>query len=223
MTLDVAGLAGVAALPLVARVWLRHCYLPPVGDPDPLWHDPASPSRWQTAGGTVYVGDSPETVWAEMCRNDAATIAAADPTGGVGLNPATFGVYAPQPVGLPVPARALYAVDVALAVVADLASAEGQQALQACGVADPATELVADGYGPCPGIAEAGNALGWQAVRAPSAAAPSGVALAIFAGAWPPPGAWRLEILRARPKIATAWQTRYRVGQRPAWLGSPPP
>ena len=219
MSLDVAGLANVAVGPLVAQVWLRHCYIPAAGDPDPLWHNPAAPSRWKTAGGTVYVGDSADTVWAEMCRNSAPLIEAADPTGGIGLNPASFAFYAPQVLGVPVPARALYSVQVVLDAVADLADPDNQKVLQQeCGIANAVTELVVDDYGPCPQLAEAGHMMGWQAVRAPSAAREGGIALAIFAGSWPNPADWVLEEAHARPKIGVAWLTRYKAGERPAWL-----
>ena len=116
----------------------------------------------------------------------------------------------------------MFSVDVAFAHVADFTDPAGQAALQAAGVANPAVDLLDDGYEPCPQIAKAGHALGWQAVRARSAALVGGVTLSIFHGAWPAAAAWNLEELSARPSVGTAYLTRYRAGERPAWLGPPP-
>jgi hypothetical protein len=218
----VGALADVPVGPRAIRVYLRHCFLPPTGAPDPLWVNAAVASRWHTHEGTLYVAEDAETIWAELCRNTAARVAAADPTGGVGLNLANLAFYGPQPLRPPVDARALFSVDVAFDHVADFTGSAGQAALQTAGVADPAVDLLDDGYGPCPQIAKAGHAMGWQAVRAPSAALAGGVTLSIFDGAWPAATAWKLEELSARPSVSTAYLSRYRASERPAWLGPPP-
>jgi hypothetical protein len=217
----VGALADVPVGPHAIRVYLRHCYLPAAGDPDPLWINAAVLSRWHTHEGTLYVAEEAETVWAELCRNTPDRVQAADPTGGVGLNPANFPFYGPQALRPPVDARALFSVDIAFGQVADFTGPEAQAALQAAGVADPATELLEDGYGPCPHIAKAGRALGWEAVRASSAARLGGITMSIFDGAWPEAATWTLEEPAARPSVGVAYLTRYRAGERPAWLGPP--
>ena len=157
-----AALAAVPAGPRVVRVYLRHCFIPAVGNPDPLWVNPAVDSRWWTPRGSLYVAEEPDTVMAEHCRNSAAGVQAADPTGGVGLNERNFGYYAGQPVGDPLPARAQ------------------------------------------------------------SAANPDGAALAILHDAFPAPERWHIEAAATRPSVRTAYLTRYREGERPAWLAAAP-
>jgi hypothetical protein len=61
-------------------------------------------------------------VMAEHCRNSAEEVRAADPTGGVGVNAGNFAFYAGQPVGEPLPARALFSVRVTFDPHADLRS-----------------------------------------------------------------------------------------------------
>ena len=213
---DEATLAAVPAGPRVLRVYLRQCYIPPAGDPDPLWVKPDAASRWRTASGTLYVAEDADTVMAEHCRNNADLVAAADPTGTVGLNEHNLAFYAARPVGAPLLARALYEVDVAFARLADLRSPLALDVLRAHGII--AQDLLADDYGPCPAIAQVGERLGWQAIRAASAAKPDGTTLAIFRGAFPPRSAWRLLMPTARASVRTAYLTRYRAGERPAWL-----
>ena len=220
MTLDVAGLVDLPTGPLAITVYLRQCFLPTDGSaPDPLRTNPMVSSRWQTEEGTLYVAGDEITVWAEQCRNAAASVQEADPTGGVGLNAGNMAFYAPQQLADPVATRALYSVDVTLDQVADVTDVDVQDALRAAGVDDPGTDLIADDFGTCPQIAVAGANLGWQAVRAPSAARVGGIALAIFHHAWPPREDWNIKEPSARPTIAIAYLTRYRAGQRPPWLG----
>jgi hypothetical protein len=222
VTLDPAGLVNIPTGPLATQVWLRHCFLPSAGDPDPLWVKARQPSRWQTDEGTVYLAADEVTVWAEYCRNDHARIASADPTGGVGVNRGSFAYYADQVLNPPVQARAIFSVPVHLERVADLTTAPAQQALRVAGVDNPSLDLLADDFGPCQDIAKAGVKLGWQAVRAPSAARVGGAALAIFHSDRPPAGDWVLQQRAARPIVAVAYLTRYHTGQRPAWLGPAP-
>jgi hypothetical protein len=79
-----------------------------------------------------------------------------------------------------------------------------------------------DDYGPCPTITRAGEQLGWQAIRARSAANPDGTALAIFHDAFPPRGRWHVDTDATRPSVRTAYLTRYRAGERPAWPDTTP-
>lgn len=216
--LAAADIAAIPVGPLTVRVYLRHCFLPAGADPDPLWVNAAVPSRWWTPAGTLYVAEDTTTVMAEHCRNNAVAVADADPTGGVGLTAANFGFYAPRAVGPPLDARAVYSVEVAFDRLADLRSPAALDALAELGIATD--DLLADDYGPCPALAQAGEQAGWQAVRAPSAANPEGVAVAIFEAARPGRTLWKPELDAARPSVRTAYLTRYRVGERPAWLAS---
>lgn len=204
--------------PLATRIYLRHCHIPPPPeDPDPLWINAAAPSRWQSPGGTLYVAEDDETVMAEYCRNTAHVLKAADPTGGVGLNPHNFAHFASQPVGDPLPARAVFSVEIELDRVADIRGADAQEALRVKGIQPD--DLLADDYGPCPALAQVGEGLGWQAVRAQSAANTRGTALAVFHGSHPAAPIWRVELEAGRPSVRIAYLTRYKAGERPLWLG----
>jgi hypothetical protein len=201
------------------RVYLRHCYIPSVDQPDPLYVDHAQASRWHTDGGTLYLAEDENTVWAEMCRVRPGQIGRADPTGGIGLAPANFAFYGPQALADPVDARALFEVEFGVGALADLTTSGSRAVLGGMGVSD--TDLLVDDYGPCPDIAKAGERLGWHAIRAPSAALNGGVCVAVFRGHHPPHGLWRKLRDSARPVVAVAYLTRYRAGERPAWLGLP--
>jgi hypothetical protein len=211
-----AELAGVPVGAKTVRVYLRHCFIPAAGDPDPLYVNAAVGSRWWTPRGTLYLAEETETVMAEHCRNNPDSVFAADPTGGVGLNPQNFAAYAARPVGDPLPARALFSVDVDFDELADLRSPAALAALGRIGI--DAGDLLDDGYGPCPALAQAGERLGWQAIRAPSAAYTDGTALAVFHDAFPPAAHWRVDAAAVRPSVRVAYLTRYRARQRPAWL-----
>ena len=87
-------LAALTLTRATVRAYVRHVYLPAAAAPDPLWVNAAALSRFQTLGGTLYLAEDPATVWAELCRARAAEVAAADPTGGVGLHPDSFAYYA---------------------------------------------------------------------------------------------------------------------------------
>jgi hypothetical protein len=104
--------------------------------------------------------------------------------------------------------------------LADLRSPLPLDALRDIGVS--AEDLIADDFGPCPAIAQAGEELGWQATRARPAANPDRTALAIFQDAFPPRERWRVEADATRPSVRTAYLTRYRAGERPAWLAAAP-
>lgn len=217
LTADV--LEAFEAQPLATRVYFRQCYVPaPPAPPDPLWINAAAPSRWQTPAGTLYVAEGVDTVMAEYCRNDAAAVSAADPTGGAGLTLNNFNYFAAQAVGDPVPVRALFSVDVELDCVVDFLSDAAQARLAAIGI-EP-VELLADDYGPCPQLAQLGEQLGWQAIRARSAADVDGVAIAIVHGSHPAAHLWHTEADAVRPSVRIAYLTRYKAGERPAWLAN---
>lgn len=207
------------ALPLTAaavRAYVRHVWLPGTTAPDPLRVSAAQPSRWQTQGGTLYLAEDESTVWAESCRARAAAVAAADPTGGVGLHPANFDHYASRPLGAPVDARALFEVRFDVERMADLTDAANQEVLRRAGMS--AAELITDDYGRCPQVARHGERRGWQGIRAPSAAYDGGVCVAVMPGHHPPGGLWSILLDAARPTVAIAYLTRYRTRERPAWL-----
>lgn len=221
MTLDLSRLDEVPVGNLDAHLYLRHCWLPPSGNPNPVSVNPRGLTRWHTCAGTLYLAEDDVTVWCEHCRHSAREIEAADPTGGVGLHPANFSLYAGQALREPVLARALYGVRVRFDRVADLTTETARAALRACGV-NPDTDLFADGFGPCPDIAKAGEALGWRAVRARSAARPAGMCVAVFNGWFPPRPAFARVGTTERPNVAAAYVTRYLAGERPGWLGAAP-
>jgi hypothetical protein len=199
------------------RAYIRHCYLPASGQPDPLYVNAAQESRWHTAGGTLYLAEDENTVWAEMCRVRASQVLLADPTGGVGLAPANFAFYGPRTLDDPVDRRALLQVEFRVDALADLTTSESGAVLGDMGLTD--ADLLADDYGPCPRIAKAGERLGWHAIRARSAALDGGVCLAVFHRHHPPRVLWRTLRDSARPVVAIAYLTRYRAGERPPWLG----
>ncbi|MGO9496648.1 MAG: RES domain-containing protein [Solirubrobacteraceae bacterium] len=215
--LSATRLGAVPVTPLATRVYLRQCFLPAVGDADPLWVAATTPSRWRTTDGTLYVAEDIDTVMAEYCRNQAEYVRQADPTGGIGLNRRNFTFYAGRPVGDPLPARAVFSVGVAFARVADLRAADSQAALSGLGISPD--NLLADDYGPCPDLASIGESLGWNAVRAQSAANIAGTALAIFRRSHPARNLWRPEEDAARPSVRIAYLTRYKDRERPSWLG----
>jgi hypothetical protein len=219
--LDVARLDDVPVGPLSVTLYVRHCFIPTSEDPNPLYVDPSRLTRWHTDEGTLYLAEDVVTVWAEHCRYSAAAIEAADPTGGVRLNRANFSLYANRQLRPPVQPRALFSVEATFDRAADLTTDAARAALRAAGV-DPDIELLADDYGPCPDIAKAGANLRWQAVRAPSAARPGGVCLAVFRDAFPPLAAFDVAVGRARPLVSIAYVARYKGKERPDWLGAQP-
>jgi hypothetical protein len=210
-------IAGIAVGPRAMRVYLRHCRISLEGDADPLWVSPAHATRWWTSRGTLYVAEELDTVMAEHCRYSAANIEEADPTGGVGLTVGNFRALAAQPLGDPVRRRALFSVVVEFDRFADLRSPASLATLATLGITN--NDLIVDNFGPCPAIAQAGEALGWQALRAQSAAYLSGNTVAIFRDSFPPRSRWSLVDNSARPSIRIAYQTRYRAAERPSWLG----
>ncbi|HEY1517449.1 MAG TPA: hypothetical protein VGF91_13585 [Solirubrobacteraceae bacterium] len=214
--LDADALEALMLTAAAVRAYVRHVWLPATAAPDPLWVSAAQPSRWQTAGGTLYLAEDEPTVWAESCRARAAAVTSADPTGGVGLHPANFDHYASRPLGAPVDARALFEVRFDLDRMADLTNAANQTILRRAGM--DAAELIADDYGRCQQLARHGERHSWQAIRAPSAAYDGGVCVAVMPGHHPRSGRWRILVDAARPTVAIAYLTRYRTGERPAWL-----
>lgn len=197
----------------------RHVAVPSRGRADAL--NTAGDGRWHETAWrhpVLYCAEDAETAIAEYCRARADRIAAADPTGGLGLNRLAYPAYAELPVGEPLPARLLYRIELRLERVADLTHAGAE--LRRAGF-DPAW-LTADDHTPCRSLALLGLHLGWQAIRTASAALPDAdnCCLPVFPqslGAKPRTRSLAI----VRPTVAIAVRTTYRKNERPAWL--PPP
>jgi hypothetical protein len=213
---DVDAFAAAPVGPLRAELWWRHCYLP--SDPraqDPLYVSAATPSRWQTAGGTLYLGDRATTVWCEYLRNTPRQVESADPTAGIGLASESE-VRALAREALAVVPRGLWRVRVDLDRVVNFTSSAGRAALIRAGV--DLQELTTDDYGLCPDIAAAYTRFDWQAILAPSAALPEGRCVAVFSPHYPARRAWEQIEEAALPTVLHAYLTRFRSGERPSWL-----
>lgn len=211
----------LARIPLraAAVTAYRHVAVPGRGRADAL--NTAGDGRWHDAAWrrpVLYCAEDAETAIAEYCRARADRIAAADPTGGLGLNRLAFPVYAEQPVGEPLPARLLYRVELRLERLADLTRAGTE--LRRAGI-DPAW-LTTDDHAPCRALALLGLHLGWQAIRTPSAALPGSDArcLPVFLESLDAKPRTR-SLATVRPTVAIADRTAYRKKERPAWLLPP--
>lgn len=216
--LDVGALAGVPVGPRTLTLYYRHVHLPVGTPPDPLRTSAGTASRWATAAGTLYTAATQQVAWSEYCRQVGGFIAAADPTGGIGLTPNSFAAFRGQELGDPVPRRALYGLRMEFERVADLMATEARNALRSAGF--DFGDLYVDGYGRCPEVAQAGEALGWQALIAPSAAwrRPDGVSVPVFEAGKPRPSQVLPLLTAARPSIAVAYLTHYKTADRPSWL-----
>jgi RES domain len=220
--LDVAALSRIPARPFSAIV-LRNTYLPDPGKgaPDPFYGTGIS-GRFGTHDGTIYTTNSPEVMWAEYCRNNAKDVELANPY----ASPIRATDIAGMPtteVPAPLPARTIVQLDVTLDRVVDLTTGATQRMLFLAGF-DP-LHLTADGYGDCQRLAAAAVALGWEALRVPSAAwrVSPGWCLPIFKKTTDyvliP---WGVVAHSARPTVDVAHLTTYKTGQRPTWLPAPP-
>lgn len=220
MALDIAVLRQIPVGSASERVVYRTVHLPLNGSPDAFFVLPGA-GRWPTAW-TLYTATSATVAWAEYCRNHAPDVAASDVTGGVGLSAATLSAFAPLEVSKALPRRALYELRFEFEALADLTSPWAEVLLRRAGFdLDGFYADAAAGYGDCPELAGLAGALGWEAVRAPSAAwqRPDGFCVPVFeAGRQRLVGADRL-LPSASPTVATAVATAYAAGERPAWLG----
>ncbi|HEY5343061.1 MAG TPA: RES domain-containing protein [Solirubrobacteraceae bacterium] len=206
----------IPVLRTALTVYYRHVWLPPDGSaPDPLFV--RREGRWPT-NWTLYTATTPAVAWAEYCRNHARDVAAADPTGGVGLDNAALAALGPLELG--VPARALFALDLAFDNLADLTSEWAADLLARSGfdlgsfAADPPD------YGDCPELAGLVSTLGWQAMLVPSAAWPmsDGLCVPVFDPSLPGLANTRELLAAARPSVAVAAATNYVASTRPRWL-----
>jgi hypothetical protein len=200
----------------VLTVYYRHVWLPPDGSPpNPLFV--RREGRWPT-GWTLYTATTPTVAWAEYCRNHARDVAGADPTGGVGLDIAALAALGP--LELNVPARALFAFDLAFDNLADLTSEWAADLLRQSGFDIDSFAADAPGYGDCPELANLVSTLNWQAMLVPSAAWPmaDGLCVPVFDPNLPGLAKAREVLTAARPSVALAAATSYVAGARPRWL-----
>jgi hypothetical protein len=185
-------------------------------DLDPLYSASGS-GRWTTNRGTVYTAPAAETAWSEVSRNRPKDVQAADPSGGAGLDQAGLSAIQSVPLTHPFPALRLLRLDLALDRLADLTTSEGRLALLRAGMRP--SDLTADGYGDCPAIAAIGESLGWQGVRAPSAAwSLGGECIALFEDGRKMVTNTEVMAQGAFPAIYVVAATNFRTGERPKWL-----
>jgi RES domain len=208
----------LARIPLRAEALTgyRHVIVPGHGPARPL--HTGGDGRWNESvwrRPVLYCAEDPETAIAEYCRARAGLIAAADPTGGLGLNRIAFKAMAAHGVGEPLLPRLLYRFELKLDRVADLTAAAKH--LRDAGF-DPEW-LIADDHSPCRALSLIGMHLGWQAIRTPSAARRDTVACCLPTFIDTLASAPRARpIATVRPTVAIADATTYRKGERPAWL-----
>lgn len=224
MPLDLAWLRQIPVLRTAITVYYRTVHIPVTGRSlDPL-RTRSYEGRWSTAW-TLYTASAPEVAWAEYCRNHPTDVEAADVTGGVGLDAASFAALGFLTVGSPLPRRAMFELEFAFERLADLLSPRGSDCLRGAGF--PLDDFYADGptYGACPELAGLADSLGWEAMRVPSAALRDGYnfCLPVFE-----PGRSRLQratpaVSAASPTVAVAYATTYADDLRPGWLRIPAP
>ena len=215
MALDPAPLREIPVLHAELTVYFRQVWLPGDGSaPDPLIM--RREGRWPT-DWTLYTATTPEVAWAEYCRNHPSDIAAADLTGGVGLDDDALAALGP--LELSVPARALFAFEFAFDYLADLTNPWSTTLLARAGFSRDSFTADPPEYGDCPELASLVTILGWQAMLVPSAAWqwPGGLCVPVF-DADVSVLASRRMVMVARPSVAVATATTYQAGARPRWL-----
>lgn len=216
MPLELAPLREIPVRRTALTVYFRQVWLPDDGSsPDPFFM--RREGRWPT-DWTLYTATTPVVAWAEYCRNHARDVAAADLTGGVGLDDAAL--TALGPLELEVPARALFELDFAFDRLADLTSEWAIELLARAGFDLDSFTADPPGYGHCPELASRAADLGWQAILVPSAAWrwSDGLCVPVFEAGAPALAAYRMMIAAAKPTVAIAAATTYMQGARPRWL-----
>ena len=215
MSLDEDVLGGVQLT--AANLQLYRHFRIPGPDSDPQYAAP-NKNRWATSRGTLYCCDSEVTAWAEYCRFLADLIESAAPTvrRPIDRDELVARGHEPLPEG---PIRTIYRINVELGRLADLTESSNQTRLIVAGF--PLKDFLTNtenNLGLCPQLAEIGQKLGWEALKAPSAAWPAGGStIAIFER-----GRANITscepLITGSPSIATAVGTRYRDGEKPAWI-----
>lgn len=217
MPLDIGPLRELPVRRTTLTVYFRQVWLPSDGsDPDPFFM--RREGRWPT-DWTLYTSTTPAVAWAEYCRNHPHDVAAADVTGGVGLDDAALAVLGA--VELEVPARALFELDFAFDTLADLTSDWALELLARAGFRAESFTADPPGYGDCPELAAIAEQLGWQAMVVPSAAWrwPDGLCVPVFEAGHAALAEHRMVLEAAQPSVALATATSYVTGARPRWLG----
>jgi hypothetical protein len=203
----------------VYRTVLLHVDGTPAEDfvPDPSFAK-ADAGRWATDAGTLYTAPTEEVAWCEYCRWNAKDLALFPPTGcenGVPQAVARRMEY--EPIGPPPPEKALVRLEFELRSVPDLTLQRVRSKVFAAGLAPEA--IRGDDHAPCQDFAKLAERAKWDAMIVPSAGrAEGGTCIPIFQA-----GRERLideTVVAARgsPSILHAFDTRYRAGERPAWL-----
>jgi RES domain-containing protein len=185
--------------------------------PNPNYAQPDS-GRWATPSGTLYTACTEEVSWSEYCRQAAAYVQNADPSGAGALDPSLAGGLIYESVGTPLPARAFVRLEFELDRVADLTTSYARSLVMAAHF--DVTHLRRDDYGDCSELARLGERIGWQAMLVPSAAwdPGHGRCVAIFKAGRTGFRDRAVVQSPARPTLQHAWDTRYREGERPTWL-----
>jgi RES domain len=216
--------AKIVAEPVSLRVF-RNILIKPDGEhedpftPDPLYA--GTGGRWETIERTLYTATTATTSWAEWCRNHPRAVEDGDPTDGRAHTPDLLKALAWDQLAAVIPARALVDMTFRFDRLADLTTKKAQQHLLEAGF-NP-QHLFADDYGRCPALAEDLAALGFEAVRVPSAALRDGICVAVFRAGRKPNDDWELVQARGRPPVAAALNTVYRHGERPGWVDGQAP
>jgi RES domain-containing protein len=216
LPLDLAPLREIPVRRTALTVYFRQVWLPDDGSlPDPFIM--RREGRWAT-NWTLYTATTPAVAWAEYCRNHPRDVAAADLTGGVGLDDAALAALGP--LELAVPARALFELDFAFDRLADLTSAWAIELLARAGFQTTSFSADPPSYGDCPELASLVADLGWQAMLVPSAAWrwSDGLCVPVFEAGASALAGHRMTLAAAKPSVAVAAATTYPRGARPRWL-----
>jgi hypothetical protein len=220
--LDLGPLREIPVHRTLTQLYYRTVYLPSAGAPDPLFTHPQT-GRWPTEY-TLYTSGSEVVVWAEYCRNHPEDIDAADLTGGVGIDAASLRALGHLEVAEPLARRALFQLTFSFERLADLTSEWAHICLERAGFSlDSFYADEAAGYGDCPQLSALQEALGWEAMRVPSAAWRSGggSSTPVFRLGMDRLGEMAEVVPAARPTVAVAFATTYPIGRRPRWLAVP--
>lgn len=176
--------------------------------------------RWASSG-TLYTTLEPETCLAEYCRWRATEISQADPTNGAGIDERNLWTLARLEVPAPLPARCIIELEARFRRMVDVGRADNLAVLEELGFSQ--SDMSGDNYAPCNRVAAAMEAAGIEAILSPSAAWPFGGAHCVSilpAGMSRIVGSPRVRHDAVRPTILIAYGTRYKAGERPAWLGA---
>lgn len=175
-------------------------------------------NRFATNDGTLYAADSQAVVWAEICRAYSDAVSKAKPR--FASSPMTareMGRYGH--LSLEGPDRCILEIRIEFTKLADFTNTSNRALLVLAGfpLSDFTTNRV-NQYGLCNELASIGESLGWEGLRAPSAALPGyGSTIAVFLVGQAQIQGWSVLSVYA-PTVALAVAARYRDGQKPSWV-----